>query len=136
MASLNKILLIGNVGGDPEMRFTPSGVAVTTFSLATNRNTTLPDGSIKKETEWFRITAWRKQAETCNQFLTKGKLVYVEGSLRTSTWDGKDGLKRTTLEVNADRVVFLDSRQGAAPLPPEDGPAMDGDVIDPDDMAF
>ncbi|MCX5996718.1 MAG: single-stranded DNA-binding protein [Chloroflexi bacterium] len=116
MASLNKILLIGNVGGDPEMRFTPSGVPVTTFSLATNRNISLPDGSVKKETEWFRITAWRKQAETCNQFLTKGKLVYVEGSLRTNTWDGKDGQKHTSLEVNADRVLFID-RQGAAPLP-------------------
>ncbi len=135
MASLNKILLIGNVGGDPEMRFTPSGVAVTTFSLATNRNITQPDGSIKKETEWFRITAWRKQAESCNQFLTKGKLVYVEGSLRTSTWDGKDGLKRTSLEVNADRVLFIDSRQGAAPLPPDAGPAIEGD-IEPEDIPF
>ena len=134
MASLNKILLIGNVGGDPEMRFTPSGVAVTTFSLATNRNITLPDGSIKKETEWFRITAWRKQAESCNQFLTKGKLVYVEGSLRTSTWDGKDGLKHTSLEVNADRVLFID-RQSAAPLPPEEGPAIEGD-IEPEDIPF
>lgn len=136
MASLNKILLIGNVGGDPEMRFTPNGVPVTTFSLATNRSVTQPDGSFKKETEWFRITAWRKQAESCNQFLTKGKLVYVEGSLRTSTWEGKDGLKRTTLEVNADRVLFIDSRQGAAPLPPEDGPAMDDGVIEPEDIPF
>ncbi len=134
MASLNKILLIGNVGGDPEMRFTPSGVPVTTFSLATNRNVTLPDGSIKKETEWFRITAWRKQAETCNQFLTKGKLVYVEGSLRTNTWDGKDGQKHTSLEVNADRVLFID-RQGAAPLLPDEGPAIEGD-IEPEDIPF
>lgn len=134
MASLNKILLIGNVGGDPEMRFTPSGVPVTTFSLATNRNVTLPDGSVKKETEWFRITAWRKQAETCNQFLTKGKLVYVEGSLRTNTWDGKDGQKHTSLEVNADRVLFID-RQGAAPLPPDEGPAIEGD-IEPEDIPF
>jgi single-strand DNA-binding protein len=63
-------------------------------------------------------------------------LVYVEGSLRTSTWEGKDGLKRTTLEVNADRVLFIDSRQGAAPLTPEDGPAMDGDVIEPEDIPF
>lgn len=134
MASLNKILLIGNVGGDPEMRFTPSGVPVTTFSLATNRNVTLPDGSVKKETEWFRITAWRKQAETCNQFLTKGKLVYVEGSLRTNTWDGKDGQKHTSLEVNADRVLFID-RQGAAPLPPDEGLAIEGD-IEPEDIPF
>lgn len=136
MASLIKILLIGNVGGDPEMRFTPNGVAVTTFRMAANTSSRQPDGSYKNEAEWFRITAWKKQAEACNQFLTKGKLVYVEGSLRTSTWDGKDGLKHTTLEVNADRVVFLDSRQGAAPLPPEDGPAMDGDVIEPEDIPF
>ncbi|MGA2159539.1 MAG: single-stranded DNA-binding protein [Dehalococcoidia bacterium] len=134
MASLNKILLIGNVGGDPEMRFTPSGVPVTTFTLATNRNTPQADGSMKKETEWFRISAWRKQAEACNQFLTKGKLVYVEGTLRTRTWDGKDGQKHLSLEVSADRVLFLD-RQGAAPLPPEEVPAEEGD-IEPDDIPF
>ncbi len=125
MASLNKILLIGNVGGDPEMRFTPSGVPVTTFTMATNRNTPQADGSVKKETEWFRISAWRKQAEAVNQFLTKGKLVYVEGTLRTRTWDGKDGQKHLSLEVTADRVIFLD-RQGAAPLPPEEVPAEEG----------
>ncbi|MGD0355601.1 MAG: single-stranded DNA-binding protein [Dehalococcoidia bacterium] len=134
MASLNKILLIGNVGGDPEMRFTPSGVPVTTFTLATNRNTPQADGSVKKETEWFRISAWRKQAEAVNQFLTKGKLVYVEGTLRTRTWDGKDGQKHLSLEVTADRVIFLD-RQGAAPLPPEEVPAEEGD-IEPDDIPF
>ncbi|MDD5495054.1 MAG: single-stranded DNA-binding protein [Dehalococcoidia bacterium] len=135
MASLNKILLIGNVGGDPEMRFTPSGVPVTTFTLATNRSTTLSDGSVKKETEWFRITAWRKQAETCNQFVTKGKLVYVEGSLRTRTWDGKDGQKHTSLEVNADRVLFLD-RQGLAVLPPEEVSADEEGDIAPEDLPF
>ncbi len=134
MASLNKILLIGNVGGDPEMRFTPSGVPVTTFTMATNRNTPQADGSVKKETEWFRISAWRKQAEAVNQFLTKGKLVYVEGTLRTRTWDGKDGQKHLSLEVTADRVIFLD-RQGAAPLPPEEVPAEEGD-IEPDDIPF
>jgi single-strand DNA-binding protein len=136
MASLNKILLIGNIGGDPEMRFTPSGIPVTTFTMATNRNVTQPDGSIKKETEWFRITAWRKQAEICNQYLTKGKLVYVEGSLRTRTWDGKDGQKHTSLEVTADRVLFLD-RQGAAVLPPDETPGeVPGGDIEPDDIPF
>ena len=134
MASLNKIILIGNVGGDPERRFTPSGVPVTTFTMATNRNITQADGSVKKETEWFRISAWRKQAETCNQFLTKGKLVYVEGSLRTRTWDGKDGQKHTSLEVNADRVLFID-KQGAVPLPPDESPAIEGD-IEPEDIPF
>ena len=135
MASLNKILLIGNVGGDPEMRFTPSGVPVTTFTMATNRNTTLQDGSVKKETEWFRISAWRKQAETCNQFLTKGKLIYVEGSLRTRIWDGKDGQKHTSLEVTADRVLFLD-RQGIATLPPEEVSTDDEGDITPEDLPF
>jgi single-strand DNA-binding protein len=117
MASLIKILLIGRVGGDPEMRFTPDGVAVTSFSLAANRNVRQADGSFKEETEWFRISAWRKLAETCNQFLTKGKLVYVEGSLRTRTYDGKDGQKRFSLDVTAEKVIFLD-KQGTAQLTP------------------
>ncbi len=133
MASLIKLLLIGRVGGDPEMRFTPDGTAVTSFSVAANRNARQPDGSYKEETEWFRVSAWRKLAETCNQFLTKGKLVYVEGSLRTRMYDGKDGQKRVSLDITADRVLFLD-RQGAAPLPPE-GAAVEGD-IEPDDIPF
>ena len=134
MASLIKIILIGRVGGDPEMRFTQDGVAVTSFSLAANRSTRQPDGSYKEEAEWFRISAWRKLAETCNQFLNKGKLVYVEGSLRTRTYDGKDGQKRTSLEVNADRVLFLD-KQGAVQLPPEDARVVEGD-IEPEDIPF
>ena len=134
MANLIKIILIGRVGGDPEMRFTPDGVAVTSFSLAADRSTRQPDGSYKGEAEWFRISAWRKLAETCNQFLNKGKLVYVEGSLRTRTYDGKDGQKRTSLEVNADRVLFLD-KQGAVQLPPEDARVVEGD-IEPEDIPF
>lgn len=133
MASLIKVLLIGRVGGDPEMRFTPDGTAVTSFSMAANRNTRQPDGSFKEETEWFRVSAWRKLAETCNQFLTKGKLVYVEGTLRTRTYDGKDGQKRFSLDVTADKVLFLD-KQGAAPLPP-DATAVEGD-IEPEDIPF
>jgi single-strand DNA-binding protein len=134
MASLIKLLLIGRVGGDPEMRFTPDGVAVTTFSLAANRNARQPDGSYKEETEWFRITAWRKLAETCNQFLTKGKLVYIEGSLRTRLYEGKDGQKRVSLDVTADKVLFLD-KQGAVQLPPEDSRTIEGD-IEPEDIPF
>lgn len=134
MASLIKLLLIGRVGGDPEMRFTPDGVAVTTFSLAANRNSRQQDGSYKEETEWFRVSAWRKLAETCNQFLTKGKLIYVEGSLRTRTYDAKDGQKRVSLDVTAEKVLFLD-KQGGVQLPPEEGRAIEGD-IEPDDMPF
>lgn len=133
MASLLKILLIGRVGGDPEMRFTPDGTAVTSFSVAANRNIRQPDGNFKEETEWFRVSAWRKLAETCNQFLVKGKLVYVEGNLRTRMYDGKDGQRRVSLDVNADKVLFLD-RQGAAPLPPEVN-VEEGD-IEPEDIPF
>lgn len=134
MANLIKIILIGRVGGDPEMRFTPDGVSVTTFSLAANRSTRQPDGSYKEEAEWFRISAWRKLAETCNQFLNKGKLVYVEGNLRTRLYDGKDGQKRVSLDVTADRVLFLD-KQGAVQLPPEDARTVEGD-IEPEDIPF
>ena len=135
MASLTKIMLIGNLGSDPEMRFTPSGTPVTSFSIATNRVYTAPDGERKQETEWFRVTAWRKQAESCNQFLTKGKLVYVEGSLRTRTWEDRDGQRRTTLEVNADRVLFLD-RQAVAPLPSEEFPVDVAEEVEPEDLPF
>ncbi len=134
MASLIKIILIGRVGGDPEMRFTADGVAVTTFSLAANRNARQPDGVFKEETEWFRISAWRKLAETCNQFLNKGKLVYVEGNLRTRLYDGKDGQKRVSLDVTADKVLFLD-KQGPVQLPPEDARTIEGD-IEPEDIPF
>jgi len=140
MVSLTKIMLIGNLGTDPEMRFTPSGNPVTSFNVATNRVYTTSDGERKQETEWFRVTAWRKQAESCNQFLTKGKLVYVEGGLRTRTWEDRDGQRRTTLEVNADRVLFLD-RQAVAPLPgeeaPVEAPAEAGEEgVEPEDLPF
>ncbi|MBM3142092.1 MAG: single-stranded DNA-binding protein [Chloroflexi bacterium] len=136
MVSLTKIMLIGNLGSDPEMHFTPSGTPVTSFSIATNRVYTAPDGERKQETEWFRVTAWRKQAESCNQFLTKGQRVYVEGSLRTRTWEDRDGQRRTTLEVNADRVLFLD-RQAVAPLPGEEAPVEAGEEeVGPEDLPF
>lgn len=118
MASLNKIMVIGNLGTDPEMRFTPSGSQVTSFRLATTRNYTTSEGERRQETEWFTVTTWGKQAETCNQFLAKGRRAYVEGRLRTSSWEGQDGQKRFKTEIVADRVIFLD-RPGAAPLPDE-----------------
>ena len=128
MASLNKIILIGNVGSDPEMRYTPSGKPVTSFRMATNRRYVGPDGEQKEETDWFRITAWGKQAESCNQFLSKGKQVYVEGRLHARTWEGQDGQIRTSLEVTANRVLFLD-RRTLATLP-EEG------EIEPEDLPF
>lgn len=136
MVSLNKIMLIGNVGTDPEMRFTPSGNPVTSFRLATSRVYTASDGERKQETEWFTVVAWKKQAESCNQFLTKGQRVYVEGSLRTRAWEGRDGQKRVTVEVIANRVIFLD-KQALAPLPGEEVSAEAGEEeVAPEDLPF
>ena len=116
MVSLNRVMLIGNLGNEPEMRFTPNGNPVTTFRVATNRSFSTPDGERKQETEWFTVVAWGKLAEQCNQFLAKGKLVYTEGRLHTRTWEGQDGQKRYRTEVIANRVTFLD-RPTSAPLP-------------------
>ena len=121
MLTLNKVMIIGNVGTEPEMRFTPNGNPVTSFRVATNRVYTTPDGERKQETEWFTVVAWNRLAENCNQFLTKGQRVYAEGRLHTRTWEGQDGQKRSRSEVVANRVLFLD-RQAAAPLPGE-GPS-------------
>ena len=118
MASLNKVMIIGNLGSEPEMRFTPNGSPVTSFRVATNRVYTTSEGERKQETEWFSVVAWNKLAEQCNQFLTKGRLVYAEGRLRTRTWEGQDGQKHYRTEIIANRVTFLD-RQALAPLPEE-----------------
>lgn len=108
MSGLNKMLTIGNLGTDPEMRYTAGGVPVTSFRLATNRSYTTSDGERRDETEWFTIVAWRGLAEQCNQYLTKGRRVYVEGRLNSRSWQGQDGQNRFTNEITADRVLFLD----------------------------
>lgn len=128
IASLSKVILVGNLGSDPEMRYTPNGKAVTSFRMATNRRYTTSGGESREETDWFRISVWGKQAEQCNQFLTKGKQVYVEGRLHARTWEGQDGQTRTSLEVAADRVLFL-GRRAEASLP-EEG------ELEPDDLPF
>jgi single-strand DNA-binding protein len=115
MVSVNRITVIGNLGNEPEMRFTPSGRPVTSFRVATNWRYTTPDGERKEETEWFTVVAWGRLAEQCNQFLTKGRLVYVEGRLRLRSWDGQDGQRRARNEIVADRVKFLDRQAGAVP---------------------
>lgn len=116
MAGLNKILLIGNLGKDPEMRYTPQGHPVTTFSLAVSRSVPVKEGERKDETEWFNIVTWDKLAENCNQYLSKGKKAFVEGRLRTRNWEGQDGQKRTSVEVIANTVMFLD-RPSTVALP-------------------
>ena len=106
MASLNKVMLIGNLGKDPEMRYTANGKAVTTFTLACNRTHTTPDGERREETDWFDVVTWDKLAELCSQFLQKGRQAYVEGRLQTRSWEGQDGQKRYQTEVVAnDRAV-------------------------------
>ncbi len=107
MASVNKVILIGNLGKDPELRYTPSGTAVGNFNIATNEVWTDKNGEKQTRTEWHRIVTWGKLAETCGEFLVKGKQVYVEGSIQTRSWDDKEGNKRTTTEVRAQRVVML-----------------------------
>ena len=114
MAGLNKVMLIGNVGTEPEMRYTANGNAVTTFRLACNRNYSGPDGERKEDTEWFTVVTWNKLAETCSQFLQKGRRAYVEGRLQTRSWDGPDGQRRYRTEVIANTVLFLDRAQAAA----------------------
>ena len=110
--SLNKAMLIGNLTRDPELRYTPSGTAVCSFRVATNRSWTPSDGSERKEeTEFHRIVAWNKLAELCSQLLTKGRKVYVEGRLQTRSWEPAEGEKRYTTEIVAEDMVILDSRR-------------------------
>jgi len=119
-----KITIVGNLGQDPEMKYTPSGTAVTNFSVATNRSWTNQDGSKGEETVWFRVAAWRRQAETCNEYLSKGRQVLVEGRLRpANAWIGRDGEARASLEITAQTVKFLGKANGqgqsSAPEPEE-----------------
>ncbi|MFH1003854.1 MAG: single-stranded DNA-binding protein [Chloroflexota bacterium] len=115
MVSLNRVMIIGNLGSEPEMRFTPNGNPVTSFRVATNRVYTTPENERREETEWFTVVAWNRLAEQCNQFLTKGKLVYTEGRLHTRSWDGQDGQKHYRTEIIANRVIFLERQAAAVP---------------------
>lgn len=107
---VNKVILIGNIGADPELRYTPSGTAVTNFNMATNETWTDSSGERQERTEWHRIVVWGRLAEICNQYLRKGSKVYIEGRLQTRSWEGQDGQKRYTTEVVARDMQMLDSR--------------------------
>ena len=107
---LAKAEIIGNIGRDPEMRFTPSGAAVTSFSVATTRRYT-KDGERKEDTMWWKVTAWGKLAETCNQYLGKGSKVYITGRVSLNEWEDNDGGKRQQIELTANEVIFLDKRK-------------------------
>jgi single-strand DNA-binding protein len=121
--SLNKVMIIGNLGRDPEMRYTPSGQAVTQFTVAVNRNYKGQDGNWQEETEWFRVVTWGPLAERTAEYLRKGRKVYVEGRLQTRQWEDQQGQKRYTTELVANTVTALDPRpQGDVPPPPGDQP--------------
>jgi single-strand DNA-binding protein len=135
MASLNKVMIIGNIGNEPEMRFTPNGNPVTSFRVATNRAYTTVDGERREETEWFTVVAWGRLAEQCNQFLAKGRRVYAEGRLRTHMWESQDGQRHYRTEIVANRVLFLD-RRGTAPLPDDKVDEATSGELEPEDIPF
>jgi len=108
---LNKVMLIGRLGRDPEMRYTPSGRPVTTFSLATSRTWNTSEGERRTETEWFNVVAWGSLAEICKQFLNKGQQVYVEGRLQTRHWDDAEGNKHSVTEIVANEMIMLGERR-------------------------
>ena len=110
MAGVNKAILIGNLGRDPELRHTQSGQAVVNFSIATSENWTDKSGEKQERTEWHRIVAWGKTGELCAQYLSKGRTVYVEGRIQTREWEDREGQKRTTTEINAQTVTFIGGR--------------------------
>jgi single-strand DNA-binding protein len=110
---LNKVMIIGRLGRDPEMRYTPSGRPVTTFSVATSRNWTTSEGEKRVETEWFNVVAWGNLAEICKQYLSKGHQVYIEGRLQTRHWDDQEGNKHTSVEINANEMIMLNERREA-----------------------
>ena len=124
---LNKVMIIGHLGRDPEMRYTPSGRPVASFSVAVSRNWKSSNGERKSETEWFKIVAWGRLAEICKEYLHKGQQVYIEGRLQTRKWEDKEGQQRTSVEVVANEMTMLGERRekgmsdnlSAEPPPPE-----------------
>ncbi len=116
---LNKIMIIGNLGRDPEMRYTPSGRPVTTFSVATSRTWNTADGEKRVETEWFNVVAWSSLAEICKQYLTKGQQVYIEGRLQSRQWEDPEGKKHTTVEIVANEMIMLGDRRESAEASPD-----------------
>jgi single-strand DNA-binding protein len=139
MASVNKVILIGNLGRDPELRYTQGGQAVANFTLATNERFSTKDGDKQERTEWHRIVAWGRTGELCAQYLSKGRSVYLEGRLQTREWEDKEGQKRRTTEVVATTVQFLGGRGeggsgGPSPSIAEGG--FDAGGPPPDDVPF
>jgi single-strand DNA-binding protein len=122
MRGLNRVTIIGNLGHDPEMRYTPSGKPVTSFSVAVSRSWRAPDGERREETEWFNVVAWDNLAETCKQYLAKGQPVYVEGRLQTRKWDDQEGKKHSRTELVATHMIILGDRRSPSSEAPAAGP--------------
>ena len=116
---LNKVMIIGRLGRDPEMRYTPSGRPVTTFSVATSRNWNTSDGEKRTETEWFNVVAWSSLAEICNQYLVKGQQVYIEGRLQTRNWEDESGKRHSSVEIVANEMIMLGDRKAGSDTPTE-----------------
>ncbi len=139
MASVNKAIVLGNLGRDPELRHTGSGKAVATLRIATNEQWNDQSGERQERTEWHSVVVWGRQAETCNQYLKKGRTVYIEGRLQTRKWQDKEGQDRYTTEIVADRVQFIGGGAGGAGG--QDGGSYGGEDIGPppagdDDIPF
>lgn len=138
MRGVNKVILIGNLGRDPEIRYTRSGTAVANLNIATSESWTDQNGQRQERTEWHRVVAWNKLAEIAKEYLTKGKQVYIEGRLQTRSWDDRDGNKRYTTEIRVDQMVMLGGRSGdsavrePSPPPQETDPAPPFEAKDED----
>jgi single-strand DNA-binding protein len=138
MGMVNKVILIGRLGADPEIRFTPDGTMVANLRLATDESYKSKDGEKVQKTEWHRIVAFRKLAEICQSYLTKGKQIYIEGRLQTRTWEDKDGIKRSTTEIIASNMRMLDGKgQGKSQEAWSEPPSPDiTDHVSDDDVPF
>ena len=121
MASVNKVILIGNLGADPELRYTPSGSAVATFNIATTEKWKNKDGQPQERTDWHRIVLWERQAEVAKEYLRKGSAVYIEGRLQTRNWEDKEGVKRYVTEIIGQRMQLLGGRTAAGAAGAEAG---------------
>ena len=130
---LNKVMIIGHLGKDPEMRYTPSGRPVTTFTVAVSRSWNSADGERHAETEWFNVVAWGNLAEICKQYLAKGQQVYVEGRLQTRRWDDKEGQKHTSVEIVANEMMMLGDRRDANHGGDEQSLTAEGETTAPED---
>lgn len=130
--SINRVMLVGHLGGDPESRYTQSGTAVANFNVATNESRKNAEGGYQDHTEWHRCVLFGKSAETAAQYLKKGQMVYIEGRLRTRSWEDKDGNKRTTTEIQGDMFTMLGRRADSPSGTPMSGPDSDSD----DDLPF